>query len=114
MYGSDSHFQTIEEVVIPYRSPIDKKMHRYFVDFFVRTKSADGSLQSMLVEIKPKKQTVEPIMEGKKATKGNIETVRNWIVNTAKWEAAREYCADRKWIFRILTEEDIFGRKEKA
>ena len=41
-----------EEVVIPYVSRHDKKMHRYFVDLFVEM--TNGEI--LLVEIKPKKK----------------------------------------------------------
>ena len=43
-----------EEVIIPYRCKTDGKIHRYFVDLFIRTK--DGKI--FLIEIKPKKQTL--------------------------------------------------------
>jgi hypothetical protein len=100
-----------EEVVIPYRSPMDRRVHRYFVDFWIKVKNKEGLVETMLVEIKPKKQTVEPILEGKKPTRKNIELARDWIVNSAKWEAAKNYCADRGWSFKILTEDNIFGAK---
>lgn len=100
-----------EELAIPYRSPVDNRIHRYFVDFMVKVVAKDGGTRTMLVEIKPKKQTMEPMMEGKRATKANIGIVKDWLVNNAKWAAAKEYCEDRKWLFKILTEDDIFGKK---
>ena len=45
-----------EEFCIPYISPIDGKRHRYFPDFYVKTKNGD----KFLVEIKPKRQTKPP------------------------------------------------------
>lgn len=100
-----------EEVIVPYRSPLDKRVHRYFVDFWVKVRNKEGLVETMLVEIKPKKQTVEPVLEGKKPTRKNLELARDWIINSAKWEAAREYCADRGWTFKVLTEDNIFGAK---
>jgi hypothetical protein len=38
--------------------------------------------------------------------------MRDWIINNAKWEAAKQYCLDRGWEFKILTEQEIFGNKE--
>jgi len=35
-----------EELFIPYRNPIDKKMHRYFPDFVVKTKKKDGTVMT--------------------------------------------------------------------
>jgi len=45
-----------EEHVIPYRSPIDNRMHRYFVDFYIKKKMPDGKTRVALIEIKPKAQ----------------------------------------------------------
>jgi len=104
-----------EEVIIPYRSPFDKKIHRYFVDFWIKTKNKDGLEENTLIEIKPKKKTVQPSMPsgaGARVSRGKMTEVRDWMVNSAKWEAAREFCADRKWKFQILTEDDIFGAKK--
>jgi len=98
-----------EEIIVPYRSPIDNRVHRYFVDFWLKVKNKDGLTETMLVEVKPKKQTVKPILEGKRASKSDLIRARDWVVNNAKWDAAREYCADRGWQFKILTEENIFG-----
>ena len=41
-----------EEVIIPYRSPIDGKRHRYFPDFWLRILGADGQIKETLIEIK--------------------------------------------------------------
>jgi hypothetical protein len=30
-----------------------------------------------------------------------------WGVNQAKWKAASEFCADRKWRFLIMTEKEL-------
>ena len=49
-----------EEIVIPYRSPLDNRIHRYFVDFYIKVKDVDGNIQKYLIEVKPKKQTREP------------------------------------------------------
>ena len=43
-----------EEVIIPYRSPLDGRMHRYFPDFYVKVKQQDGSIKKLLIEVKPK------------------------------------------------------------
>ena len=60
----DSHPDIIwwqsEEVVIPYLSPIDNRIHRYFPDFLVKKKKADGTVEVEMIEIKPKKQTRPP------------------------------------------------------
>lgn len=95
-----------EEVVIPYISPKDGKYHRYFIDCFAKIKDSSGNVTNYLIEIKPKKQTQPPEVK-KRVTKQYITEVTTWGVNQAKWKAAIEYCADRGWKFRILTEDDL-------
>lgn len=113
----DSHDDIIEwsseEVVIPYRSPIDNRVHRYFVDFYVKKRLPDGKTQTVLIEVKPKKQTLPPDPAKKNATptgrmsRRYLNEVRTWGVNQAKWKAASEFCADRGWIFQIMTEKEL-------
>lgn len=93
-----------EEIVIPYLSPVDNKWHRYFPDFFVRTKTG-----AMILEVKPKNQSVAPKVK-KRVTKQYINEVMTYGVNQAKWKAADEYCADRGWIFKIITEDELFKK----
>ena len=98
-----------EEVVIPYVSPIDRKWHRYFVDFWIQYRDSNGNLRASLIEVKPLAQTKEPkrLESGKKPTRRFLNEVMTWGVNQAKWKAATDYCQDRKWDFRILTEKDL-------
>ena len=95
-----------EEIAVPYRSPIDNKIHRYFPDFYIKVKESNGSIKKYLIEIKPKKQTVEPIPQ-KRKTKGYIYEVYEYAKNQAKWKAAEEWCADRGYKFKVLTEDDL-------
>ena len=100
-----------EEIVIPYISPVDGKYHRYFPDFFVRVKQQDGTVKSMILEVKPHSQTIEPKIK-KRITKAYINEVATYGVNQAKWRAAIEYCLDRGWEFRTLDEYDL-GIKQR-
>lgn len=101
-----------EEIVIPYRSPIDGKTHRYFVDFWLETKNKDDKIEYLLVEIKPNKQTIKPEIKENKLTRGKMQQVKDWLVNNAKWEAAKSFCDAHGWKFLILTEKEIFGKGE--
>ena len=91
-----------EEIVLPYRSPIDNKVHRYFPDFYIKVREFNGNIKRYIIEIKPKKQTVEPKMK-KRKTKGYIYEVYEYAKNQAKWKAAEEFCKDRMWEFKVLT-----------
>jgi hypothetical protein len=95
-----------EELVIPYRSPVDGKVHRYFPDFTVRKKTLEGITETLLIEIKPFAQTKEPVKK-KTINKAYINEVMTWGVNQAKWKAADEYCKDRKWRFLVMTEKEL-------
>lgn len=96
-----------EEIVIPYLSPVDNKMHRYFVDMLVVAKKPDGSKKVSLIEIKPWAQTQVPKSTTKKKQSAMINEVTTYVVNKAKWAAAEAYCAKKGWEFIILTEKDI-------
>lgn len=95
-----------EEFSIPYRSPIDGRMHRYFPDFHLKKVNTNGVEETVVVEIKPAKETRPPVVK-KRPTKQYLEEVYKWGVNSAKWEAARKYCEDRKWKFLIMTEHEL-------
>ena len=49
-----------EETIIPYRSPLDQRIHRYFPDFYIKVRDNDGKAKKYIIEIKPKKQCIEP------------------------------------------------------
>jgi hypothetical protein len=95
-----------ETVVIPYKSPVDSKLHRYFVDFYVKIKNKDNKIVKYLVEIKPEKFTKPPEVP-KRQTKKFIQEVFQYGTNQAKWKAANEFCQDRGMKFLILTENDL-------
>jgi len=99
-----------EEIVVPYISPLDGRRHRYFVDFWVKVKSKDDSIREYLIEVKPKSQTEPPKPpKTKRVSKSKITEMRNWMINSAKWNAARKVCEDKGWEFKILTEDNLFS-----
>jgi hypothetical protein len=91
-----------EEFVVPYYYDIDKKMHRYFVDLSIKFKN--GKL--LLVEVKPKKQTVPPKIKRPKS-KASLNEAYTWVMNCNKWEAADKIAKDNGWQFVIWTEDDL-------
>ncbi len=95
-----------EEIVLPYRSPIDNRIHRYFPDFYIKVRENNGKVKKMIIEIKPKKQCVEPVPQ-KRKTKGYIFEVYEYAKNQAKWKAAKNYCLDRGYEFKVLTEDEL-------
>lgn len=95
-----------EEFFIPYRCKTDNKWHRYFPDFKVKIKKADGKIVTQVIEIKPRGQTVRP-NKPPRMTRRYINEAYAYAKNTSKWEYAREWCADRGYEFKILTEKEL-------
>ena len=95
-----------EEIALPYISPHDSRVHRYFSDFYVKVQENTGKIKRYLIEVKPLKQTVKP-KKPKRQSKGYIREAFEYARNQAKWKAAREYCADRMWEFKVITEKEL-------
>ena len=95
-----------EEIAIPYRSPIDNRVHRYFPDFYMKVKETNGKVKNYVIEVKPAKQT-KPPKKPKRQTKGYIREAYEYAKNQAKWKMAKEFCADRLWEFKVVTEKEL-------
>jgi hypothetical protein len=95
-----------EELAIPYVCPTDNRWHRYFPDFIVKARKPDGSIQTMILEVKPKAQTIEPKVQNRR-TRKYLTEVMTWGKNSSKWRAATEYCEERKWLFKLITEDNL-------
>ena len=95
-----------EETVVPYRSPVDMKPHRYFLDFKIKVNSNAG-IKTYLVEIKPEIQTRPPKAPTRNSKRYLIEC-NTFMVNQAKWDAADRWAKDRGWEFIVLTEKHLF------
>ena len=95
-----------EELFIPYRDASrDNTWHRYFPDFVVTVKQGAGTLTQM-IEVKPLKQTMPPKVPTKR-TRRSLNEQLTWVQNNCKWQAATEYCLDRGWKFKFITEKDL-------
>ena len=95
-----------EEIAFPYISPHDNRVQRYFPDFYIKVQENTGKVKRYLIEVKPLKQTTKP-KKPKRQTKGYIREAFEYARNQAKWKAAREYCADRMWEFKVITEKEL-------
>ena len=96
-----------EEVIVPYRSPWDGKMHRYFPDFYMKVKQTNGTYKKFIIEVKPKAQCKEPNKTPKRKTRKWYKEVQTWGINQAKWKSATDYCENRGMEFKILTEDHL-------
>lgn len=102
-----------EEIAIPYLSPVDKRYHRYFVDFLIQVKEKDGNVQTYIIEIKPDKKCKEP-NKNKKVTKKYLQEIVEWQINKSKWAFAEEFANKRNWKFKIITEKELFGGQKQT
>ena len=101
-----------EEIVVPYVSPLDGRVHRYFPDFYMKYKDKDAMIVETLIEIKPLKHTKPPDPKRKltktgRTSKKYLREVNTYIINEAKWKQAVKFCEERGWNWRIVTEKDI-------
>jgi len=106
-----------EGIAVPYISPLDRRPHRYYVDFWLMVES-EGDRKQYLIEIKPDAQTRPPdqklcsvINEGN-ATAAQLKRynreLRVYLVNKAKFDAATKYAFSRGMEFQVCTENFLF------
>ena len=96
-----------EEIIIPYVSPWDNRVHRYFPDFYMKVKQANGKTKKFIIEVKPKYQCKSPPSNPKRKTKRWFNEVKTYTINQAKWKYANEFCLDHGMEFKVLTEDHL-------
>jgi len=95
-----------ECIEIEYYNPIDKKIHRYFPDFYFEEEDNNNKKRTFIVEVKPKSQIRPP-----KAPKNNngkarlryLNEAKTYVINKCKWESADAYCRKKGYEFRIAS-----------
>jgi hypothetical protein len=100
---------SFETLKIPYQSPVDKQLHYYIPDFIVEKKNKNNVVETLLVEVKPFKQTQQPKEGKRKSKKSLLNENITFAINTSKWEAAKAFCEKNSWKFVILTEKELFN-----
>ena len=100
--NEDIVYWASEELPVRYYNPLDKKYHRYFPDFVVKTVNNE----KFMIEIKPSRQVAKP-KPPKKKTKSYMRESFEYIKNQAKWQAAKSYCDDNGMQFKVITEKDL-------
>jgi hypothetical protein len=113
-----------EEVVIKYYNPVYGQIKNYYMDLWCKYVSNEyetdeqgrkvltednktiRKVKTAIIEVKPKCETAPP-KEPTKKTQAYNNKVKTYIVNTKKWEAAKEYAKKYNMDFFIWTEETI-------
>jgi hypothetical protein len=102
-----------EPIAIKYISPLDQRQHDYYIDFYARIKK-DDSEQDYLVEVKPEASLEKPIMESGSQTMKRLKNynyaLQTWIVNRAKFQAAKKHAELNGHKFVIVTEKFLFDK----
>ncbi len=99
-----------EEIAIPYVKPTDRKVHRYYPDYWMEYVDKSGEIKRQLIEVKPLSQTKTP----SKNRKHHLYETLTFSVNVAKWKAATEWCKRQSAhdgitvTFKIVTEKSLF------
>ena len=96
-----------ESIKIPYRNPLTGQHTIYIPDFFIVTIDKNGKQHADLIEVKPQNQAIQ-----EKVGKSKTNQI-HYVINQAKWEAAKSWCSQRGIRFQIITENEIYhqGRK---
>ncbi len=103
-----------EEMIVHYISPVDQKPHRYYPDFTLVSRDANGNINITVIEVKPYKEQFppkEPKAKRGKARQTFVNQMKTYLVNQAKWKAAKAICDKKGWNFVVLTEREIYGKK---
>jgi len=95
-----------EELIIPYVSPIDGRVHRYFPDFYVMKKNQEGIIEEIVIEVKPSKQ-LQPPKKPAKMTRKYVNEMRTYAINQKKFQTAEEFCRKRGLKYMIMTEHEL-------
>lgn len=93
-----------EEVIVPYRDPLNGRKRRYFPDFLVKINDKNDKIKTIMIEIKPFTQTQKP---KPRKTDKYLKEEYTYAVNKAKWKAAELMCEAKGWTFLVVTEKDV-------
>lgn len=102
-----------ESISIQYFNPVKGKITRYYPDFFIKYVDSNQKIQFDLIEVKPFKQTIQPKPRKNKKNSTLLQEQKTYAINSAKWNAAIDYCKKRNYNFRIITEKDLYGKISK-
>lgn len=95
-----------EPMAIPYRHPLDGKIHNYIPDFLITYRTRDNTVKAELVEIKPKKQSV---IESKMSSRDRAVVA----INYSKWDQATKWAKRNGLTFRVINEDDMWHQGKR-
>jgi hypothetical protein len=102
-----------EPTGIAYWNPILKKESIYWVDCYMATKSPEGAITKWIIEVKPNKYLTPPEPPTRlteKATMSYAMHAKAYVINDAKFKAAKVYAKKNNMRFGIITENFLFNK----
>lgn len=81
-----------EAIEIPYFDPGKMKKRRYYPDYYMKVRNADGKVVKYIIEIKPSKECRPPVKRRNRKQAALLKEQATWTTNQAKWKAADAYC----------------------
>ena len=97
-----------EPVAVPYFHPVLKTMKPYYVDFYMKTLQDDNSTKEFIVEVKPSKKLIAPMLPEGRVTQKRADAFKKqaeeYMINLHKFDAAKKYAESRGWSFILVTE----------
>lgn len=96
-----------EAIRIPYRHPFTGKYTIYVPDFFVVYVDKNSKKNVELIEVKPANQTLREQLGNSRVNQAH------YVVNQAKWSAAKAFCKQKGITFRVINEGDIFHQGKR-
>ena len=96
-----------EAIRIPYRHPFTGKQTIYVPDFFIVYTDKKGKEHVELIEVKPANQTFKESLGRSRANQAH------YVINQAKWQAARAFSKQKGITFRVINEGDIFHQGKR-
>tara|TARA_R110000772_G_scaffold65007_2_gene145147 strand:- start:719 stop:1195 length:477 start_codon:yes stop_codon:yes gene_type:complete len=99
-----------EPVAIPYWSKLHNKQRTYHPDFYIKVLKHDGTIDNILIEIKPHAQIQKPkppTVNSTKALKNYKFLAEQYVINRDKYIAAQQFANERGWRFVVMTENSL-------
>lgn len=102
-----------EPTGIAYWNPILKKESTYWVDCYMATRTPEGTIIKWIIEVKPNKYLTPPSPPTRLTEKATLNYARHakaYIINDAKFKAAKVYAKKNNMRFGIITENFLFNK----
>lgn len=95
-----------ESIQVKYFDSIKKNTRIYMIDNYVEILEGD-IVKKYLIEIKPYKQTLQPVTSKGKRKASLLYEQLQWVNNNDKWKFAKDFAKNHGMEFIIITEKEL-------